>query len=134
MFKQKYHLMCDNVRENINITPSQELRGLAYLDKPNGMHGPIQVHLQGVQVVPSCGIRGVFKPFPFNEVEQTQPIAVAVNFAVKDPIYLPLIRVIQLDQWLQVNHSVGNLTRAGWLVAIVKCGRQDGCVTELGTD
>jgi len=40
---------------------------------------------------PACGIRGVVEPFPLDEIEQPQPVAMAVESAVKDPINLPLI-------------------------------------------
>jgi len=48
-----------------------------------------------------------------------------VDSAVKNPMDLPLVRVVQLNRWWGVYGCVGNLTRAS--------GR-DGCTTELGTD
>ena len=61
---------------------------------------------------PTQCVRGVVKPFPFNKVEQSQSLVIAINPAVKDPMDFPLIGVIQLDQWWWVYCSVGYLTRA----------------------
>jgi len=60
---------------------------------------------------PAHGIRGVVKPFPFDEVQQSQPLMMVIKPAVQDLIDFPLIRVIQLNQWWGVYCSVGDLTR-----------------------
>jgi len=60
-------------------------------------------------------ITGVVKPFPFNKVKVSQPLAMAIKPAVEDLIDFPLIGVIQLDQWWWVYCSVGDLTRASGL-------------------
>ena len=64
---------------------------------------------------PACGVRGVVKALPFNKVEQSQSFATSVESAVKNPIHFPFVGVFQLNWWQWVNHSVGDLTRAGRL-------------------
>ena len=64
---------------------------------------------------PACGIGGVVKPLPFDEIQQTQPLMMAIKTAVKDLIDFPLIRVIQLNWWRWIDHSTGDLTRASEL-------------------
>jgi len=46
-----------------------ELRGPAYLDKPDGTTRLHWVCSQDVQVVPALGVRGIVKPFPLDEVK-----------------------------------------------------------------
>jgi len=50
-----------------------------------------------------------------NKVKQSQPLAMMVDSAVKNPMDFPLIGVIQLNQWQRVYGSVGDLTRASGL-------------------
>src|SRR5882724_5490672 len=45
--------MCKQSQRTYKQRPLDELRGLAYLGKPGGIPGPLQVHLQGVWVVPN---------------------------------------------------------------------------------
>jgi len=45
---------------------------------------------------PAGCVRSVVKPFPFDEVKQTQTLVTMIELAVQDPIDLPLIWTIQI--------------------------------------
>jgi len=57
----------------------------------------------------------------------------AINPTVQDPMYFPLVGVIQHDRWWWVYGSVGNFTRASGLQQR-HMEHKDECTTELGTD
>ena len=76
-------------------------------------------HIWGICQVfrwfPTCCIRSIVKPFPFDKVQKPRPLVMMVNPAVKDPMDFPLIGVVQLDRGWGVYGSVGDLTRASGL-------------------
>ena len=64
---------------------------------------------------PTHCIWDIVKPFPFSEIKEPWPLAMTIKSTVEDLMNLPLVRVIQLDQWWWVYGSVGNLTGASGL-------------------
>ena len=64
---------------------------------------------------PACCIRGIVKPFPFDQVEQAWALAMVIKLAVEDLIDLPLVRIGQLDWWWWVDYPIGDVTRTGGL-------------------
>src|SRR5882724_5861865 len=56
---------------------------------------------------PTCCVRGIVKPFPLHEIQQTCPLAMPIDPAVKDPMNFPLVGIVQLDQWWWVYDLLG---------------------------
>ena len=64
---------------------------------------------------PARGFRGIIKALPFNEVEETRPLAVLVDFTVKDSLDLVFLIIIQFQWWRGVLNAVGDDARVGGL-------------------
>jgi len=72
--------VCKNIRKHIEQwSPTRDLGGwLLWISLVECMDNVGCIH-QVFGQFPTCGIRGIVKPFPLNEVKEPQSLAMAVN-------------------------------------------------------
>ena len=100
------------IRNKESITHSlKEFRVTACQDNPDGIPGPSWAHYPGVQVVPSWSHLACCQ-FPSTQPGKADLTLCDDGQTCCHPIDLPLIRVIQLNWWQWVDHSVGDITSA----------------------
>ena len=87
------------------------LSGIGLVERPDEIRGIPNIFLG----FPACGFRGIIKALPFDEVEETRPLAALVNFTVKDPLDLIFLIIIQFQWRRRVLNAVGDDARVGGL-------------------
>ena len=73
------------------MAPLNELRGLAYLDKPGGMPGLCQVCSPGVQGVPNSLHMGYCQTLSIQQDKGALALATMIESTVEDLMNFPLI-------------------------------------------
>ena len=79
------------------------LSGIGLMECPDEIRGIPTVFLG----FPARGFRGIIEALPFNEVEETRPLAALVDFTVKDSLDLVFLIIIQFQQQRRVLNAVG---------------------------
>ena len=87
------------------------LSGIGLVERPDEIRGIPNIFLG----FPACGFRGIIEALPFDEVEETRPLAALVNFTVKDPLDLVFLIIIQFQRQRRVLNAVGDDARVGGL-------------------